>query len=122
MARILIIDDDEQARMMLRMTFEDAGYEIEEALDGETGLRLYREDPADLVITDLVMPGKEGVETIMELLRDFPEAKIIAISGGGKVSPNGYLRAARTLGAIRAFTKPLDREELVKAVNEIMAS
>ena len=116
MARILIIDDDVQVLDMLGQTFEQEGYEVIIAANGKEGIRLYREDPADLIITDLIMPEKEGIETIRELKRDFPDVKIIAISGGGRLDPEGYLHTAKMLGANRTFTKPVKREELLKAV------
>ena len=83
---------------------------------------MYRSDPADVVITDIVMPEKEGLETIQELRRDFPGAKIIAMSGGGRIGPKGYLKLAEKLGASRAFAKPFDRMEMVSAVDELLAS
>jgi YesN/AraC family two-component response regulator len=83
MANILIIDDDQQILNMLSQILKRAGYGVVEALDGKQGLKLYRENPTDLIITDIIMPEKEGLETIMELQRDFPDVKIIAISGGG---------------------------------------
>ena len=84
MARILIIDDEEKFRKMLRQMLERAGHEVVEAPDGKEGVKLYREKLTDLIITDIFMPEKEGIQTIKELKRDFPEAKIIAISGGGR--------------------------------------
>jgi CheY-like chemotaxis protein len=120
MPRILLIDDDDQVRMMMRMTLEKEGYVVEEAPDGSVGIRLYREQPADLVITDIVMPEKEGMETIMTLKRDFPSVKIIAISGGGKIAPARYLDLAEQMGVQRTFSKPLDRSELLMAIREVL--
>ncbi len=120
MPRILIIEDDEQVRVMLRMTFEAEGYDVDTATDGKDGLRCYREHPPDLVITDLIMPEKEGLETIMELINQNPEVKIIAISGGGRISAEGYLDVAADLGAVRTFSKPVPRDKLVRAVAEII--
>lgn len=94
MPLILIIDDDDQIREMLRQMLERAGYEVTDAPNGKVAMKLYREQPADLIITDLIMPGKEGIETIIELRRDFPEVKIIAISGGGRIAPRDYLAMA----------------------------
>ena len=119
MARILIIDDDVQILDMLRQTLEREGFEVVDAPNGEEGIRLYREDPADLIITDIIMPEKEGIETIMELKRDFPDVKIIAISGGGRVDPEEYLHMAEKLGAKRTFAKPVEREDLLKAIQEL---
>ena len=92
MALILIIDDDDQIRRVLRKTLERDGYDVADAPNGKEGIRLYRENPADLVITDIIMPEKEGIETIRELRRDFPEVKIIAISGGGRIGPDSYFK------------------------------
>ena len=120
MAHILIIDDDPQILDMLGQTLKREGHEVVEALDGKEGLKLYRENPTDLIITDIIMPEKEGIETIMELQRDFPDVKIIAISGGGHNSADQYLSLARKFGVQRTFAKPISREELLKAVRELL--
>jgi DNA-binding NarL/FixJ family response regulator len=83
-------------------------------------IKLYRANPTDLIITDLIMPEKEGIETIMELKKDFPDVKIIAISGGGRSKPESYLNLAKQLGAKRVFPKPIDREELLNAIRELL--
>ena len=118
--RILLIDDDVQILDMLRQTLEREGYEVVDAPNGKEGIRLYREDPADLIITDIIMPEKEGIETIMELKRDFPDVKIIAISGGGRNDPEEYLHMAKKLGAKRIFAKPVEREKLLGAIRELI--
>jgi len=120
MALILIIDDDNQFREMLREMLERTGYEIVEASNGKEGLKLYRENPTDLIITDIIMPDKEGIETIIELRRDFPDVKIIAISGGGHNHAEHYLFMARIFGVQRTFAKPIARKELLKAVRELL--
>ncbi|MBT6500704.1 MAG: response regulator [Deltaproteobacteria bacterium] len=120
MGRILIVDDDVDVLDMLGQTLEREGYEVVSAANGKEGVRLYREDPVDLVITDIIMPEKEGIETIMELKRAFPDVKIIAISGGGLVDPEGYLSMAKQLGARYTFSKPVEREDLLKAVRELI--
>src|SRR5688572_234064 len=84
MQRILVIDDDEQVRALLYEILDRAGFKVVEATNGVEGLKLYRAQPADLVITDLIMPEKEGVETILELRREFPDVRVVAISGGGR--------------------------------------
>jgi DNA-binding response OmpR family regulator len=112
MARILVIDDDRDVREMLRRILEHDGHEVIEASNGEAGVRLYRERPADVVITDIIMPEKEGIETIRDLRRENPQIKIIAISGGGRIGPSDYLNAARMLGAKKTFSKPFSRQEL----------
>ncbi len=120
MGKILVIDDDEQLRIMLKQLFERNGYEVITASDGEKGIRLFNETGADLIITDLIMPEKEGLETITELRRTHPDLKIIAISGGGRVKPDDYLKLAESLGATRSFVKPVDRDVLLTAVNELI--
>jgi len=120
MARILIIDDEPQIRSMLRLMLERVGYEVAEAPDGIEGIRRYRENPADLIITDLIMPNKDGIGMIIDLKKEFPKVKIIAMSGGGVNRPEGYLDGAKKLGASRTLTKPIDRDEMLKAVKETL--
>ncbi len=121
MAKILIIDDDVQFRKMLSQVLKRAGYEISEAEDGNEGTRIYETEPIDLVITDLIMPKKEGIETISELKKKYPDIKIIAISGGGRVGPESYLTFAEKLGALYTFSKPLDRDKVLEAVHELIS-
>jgi DNA-binding response OmpR family regulator len=99
---------------------EFSGFEVEDAQDGKIGMRLHNENPADLIITDIFMPEKEGIETILELKRDFPDLKIIAMSGGGSLDPEGYLSMAKTIGADRIFEKPFNLEDLVGAVKDLL--
>ena len=120
MARILIIDDESQIRSMLRLMLERVGYEVVEAPDGIEGIRKYREKPADLIITDLIMPNKDGIGMIIDLKKEFPKVKIIAMSGGGVNRPEGYLDGAKKLGANRTLTKPIDREQMLMAVKETL--
>lgn len=122
MARILIIDDEPVIVQMLQRFFERNGFEVSSASDGAAGLDMQRRAPADLVITDILMPGKEGFETIREMRRMSPAVKIVAISGGGRNEPQTYLRFATTFGADRAFAKPLDLGQLLTAINELLAS
>ncbi len=118
--RILVIDDDDQMRVLLRQVMEWAGYEVMEASNGRQGMIRQRKNPADLVITDLIMPEQEGLETIGQLKKEFAGIKIIAISGGGRIGPEAYLPAARELGADRVFSKPFDVRELVNSVRELL--
>jgi DNA-binding response OmpR family regulator len=120
MRRILIIDDDVQVLGMLRELFEINGYEVLGAHNGKEGVKLFREKGADIVLTDLIMPEKEGIETIIELHSDYPHLKIIAMSGGGRSGPDGHLLAAEGLGATRTFEKPIDIEELLAVVEELL--
>ena len=121
MTRILLVEDDEQMRQTLRQMLEGAGHQVVDVPDGKVASRLYRESPADLIITDLVMPEKEGLELIIELRREFPGVKIIAVSGGGRLlGPKEYLPIAKNLGALRTFEKPFNQEALLAAVQEVL--
>ena len=120
MERILIIDDEPQIRSMLTLMLEREGYEVVEAPDGVDGIKIYRQNPADLIITDLIMPNKDGIGMIIDLKKEFPNVKIIAMSGGGLNKPDGYLKGAKKLGAACTLTKPIDREEMLEAVREIL--
>lgn len=117
---ILVIDDDDQIRAMLKEMLVRGGYEVLSASDGNEGIRLYREKQIDLIITDILMPEKDGIEIIMELRQDFPEAKAIAISGGGHIDPENYLNIAKRAGAIRTLTKPFGMNEVLRVVREII--
>jgi DNA-binding response OmpR family regulator len=105
--RILVVDDDEQVREILRMWLEKAGFEVLEAVDGKMGVEAHKKNPVDMLICDLIMPGQEGIETITQFKNQFPEVCIIAISGGGQIGPDSYLPVARSLGAWRVYKKPL---------------
>src|SRR5687767_14027836 len=100
MASILLVEDDEQLRPMLKLVLERGGHQVQEAGNGKEALKIYLRHPTDLVVTDLVMPDKEGLETILELRRIYPDVKIIAMSGGGRTGGGqGYLELARKFGA-----------------------
>jgi CheY-like chemotaxis protein len=116
MKKILIIDDNEMVRSTIARLLELAGYETVTASNGSEGLVRMREDGPDLIITDIIMPVKEGIETIREILIERPSAKIIAISGGGRHANMDFLGAARTLGAIDVIEKPFEPEDLVTRV------
>ena len=120
--RILVIDDDEQMRTLLRQVMEWAGHEVFEAGDGRAGMLKQRKEQVDLVITDLIMPEQEGLETITSLKKEYPHVKIIAISGGGRIGPDAYLPAAQELGADRVFSKPFDVRELAATVKELLSN
>ncbi|MGH7275820.1 MAG: response regulator [Candidatus Rokuibacteriota bacterium] len=122
MARILVADDREDIREMLRAMLSMAGYDVLVAPDGESALTLMRARPVDLIITDIFMPGKEGIETIIELRRDFPSVKIVAMSGGGQLGGLHYLDDAVKLGAVRSILKPFRVEEILAVVREALAS
>jgi len=120
MKRILVIDDDKQIREMLREILQREGYEVEDAENGKDALAIQQSRPCDLIITDLIMPEQDGVETIMEFIQRDPNAKIIAISGGGRIGPRDYLEMAEALGAKKTFYKPFKRQEILAAVKELL--
>lgn len=118
--KILVIDDEEPIRNMLRQILEKEGFEVVDAREGEEGLKCQRAAPADLIITDIIMPEKEGIETIRELKEDYPELKILAISGGGRIGAESYLALAEKFGADAILRKPLTRDELMEKVRSLL--
>jgi DNA-binding response OmpR family regulator len=97
-----------------------AGHQVLEAADGNKALRICREEPVDLVVTDIHMPGKNGLELIRDLQRDLPRQKVLAMSGGAAIDANGDLYLARSLGALGTLRKPFSVKELLGAVNELL--
>ena len=116
MPRILVIDDDTALRQFIRDVLEDSGYSVEEQTDGALGLKAYQRQPADLVLTDIVMPNKEGLETIQGFRRLFPDVKIIAMSGGLSSSHFDPLPLALQFGAKRTLKKPFLMNDLLDAI------
>lgn len=119
MHNILVIDDDAAVCDMLQLQLERAGYTVAVASDGLQGLEQYQQRKPTLIITDIIMPGKEGLETIMELRKLDPAMNIIAISAGSRLVPVELLHSATLLGAVRTFTKPVDIRELLAVVAEL---
>jgi CheY-like chemotaxis protein len=117
MAHILVIDDVKFVRDLLRQFLTKAGHEVTEADDGITAAALYSDRPADLVICDLVMPKRDGLETLRELRRLNPRAKVIMISGGVPENNAENITAARELGAVAFLPKPFARAKLLEAVD-----
>jgi DNA-binding response OmpR family regulator len=120
MAKILIIDDEPSILLMIKKMLEKAGHEVDMALNGKEGMQIFEKNQADLLITDIIMPEKEGLETIVEMRKKFPDLKIIAISGGGRISADGYLPGAKLLGANMVFQKPLVQKEFLDAVTLLL--
>jgi CheY-like chemotaxis protein len=121
MKRVLVIDDEELLRYTMREMLEDAGYEVLDEPDGAAGVRAFRESPADVVITDIIMPNKDGISTIWELKQIAPDVRIIAMSGGVPGGPRSDLPLAVTYGAARTLQKPFTRAELLGAVANVIA-
>ncbi|HSQ50890.1 MAG TPA: response regulator [Nitrospiraceae bacterium] len=119
MARILVIDDQESMRTVLRLVLRGAGHEVLAASNGRLGLELYREKSADLIITDILMPEMNGLELMLELTRSFLNVKVIAMTG--ELESAGTLDKANLLGARQTFQKPFDMNELLHAVRYDLA-
>jgi CheY-like chemotaxis protein len=120
MQRILLVDDDEAFRKMLRKTLTRMGYEVLEARNGNEAIETFEKEPVDLVMTDIVMPEKEGLETISALKRKCGGVRIIAMSGGGRVGVGDYLKVARMLGADHILAKPFSNEKMAAALNGLL--
>ena len=122
MSRILVIDDDHMVRHTLRVVLERASYHVYDAPNGVEGLQDFQEYAPDLVITDIVMPRKDGLDTIRELVRLRPCLKLIAITGSDPEGRHGFLELASGLGAAKTFPKPFDVNELVETIRELLNS
>lgn len=120
MEKILIMDDCGDFRSLVRDILIEDGYEVLEAADGNEGLQLYHRNPVSIVIIDMLMPKKDGLETIMELRKLPSRAKIIAVSGGGRIPPTEYLDMASTSGIDYTFTKPIDPNALLSTIRQIL--
>src|SRR5437868_1924347 len=122
MARILIIDDDDAVRAALRLTLDRCGHTVIEARTGDEGLQLFPRVQADLLITDIMMPGKSGLEVLAELRDSRSPFKAIAISGGSWRGAEDGLQRAKSLGAAKVLAKPFSGAVLIAAVNEVLSS
>jgi CheY-like chemotaxis protein len=132
MPRVLIIDDENAIRFVLEKALSKLGMDVRTAGSGAQGIKLNQQCPADIVITDIIMPGLDGVETIKVIRQQFPETKFIAISGGGGVnvkdyqpgaiSTSAYLVAAKEAGADKILTKPFNKKDLIDAINALEQS
>ena len=120
MKTVLLVDDDDPFRTMLTEVLTLAGYQVQEASGGRQAIESYRVHPTDLVITDLVMPETEGLEMIVEFKRLYPDAKIIAISGGERLGSSDSLKMAKALGAQQVLAKPFSNREILEAVSEVL--
>jgi CheY-like chemotaxis protein len=122
MQKILVIDDDSLVRDTLLRILERKGYRVLLASDGRHGVQMFRREQPDLVITDIIMPEKEGLETIREIRGECSDAKIIAISGGARIGNMDFLEMAGKLGASEIIPKPFDPGELISVVSRCLES
>ena len=121
MAQILIIDDNQEIREMIEEILKREKYEVITAEDGEEGMKVFRNKPTSLVITDVIMPNKDGVEIIFELNRDFPDVPVIAISGGGKLKVEECLGLVKAVPNVKCvLSKPFARAELLAEVKDLI--
>jgi CheY-like chemotaxis protein len=119
MAHILLVDDDENFRTMLRITLQRLGHQITEATDGSMAIKLHAQNNYDAVMMDLIMPDKEGMETIVEMRKDHPDTKIIAMSGGGRMNAKDILTMAKAVGADQILAKPFENEKLIDTLKSL---
>jgi len=118
--RVLVIEDNNDLRSLIQTYLEEEGFEVVSAADGREGLQRQRSDPSEIVVTDIFMPGKEGIETVFDLKREFPATRIIVMSGGPSlVQGMDYLGLARELGAAKTLAKPFTMKQLADAVREV---
>ena len=120
MAHILVVDDEKDIRDMLKRMLEREEHVVTLAENGKQALKMIEAVDPEIIITDLIMPEKEGIETILEVRKRHPNIKIIAISGGGRVGPESYLKLAKSIGASHSLTKPFTHNELLSAVNDLL--
>lgn len=120
MALVLVIDDEGGMRTLVRRILEGAGHAVLEAENGKAGHRLFAQHSPDLVVTDILMPEKEGIETIRDLRKGHPAVRILAISGGGSTGQMNYLRMAQALGADAVLPKPFRSAALLETVERML--
>ncbi len=117
--RIVVIDDEVELVRLFTTVLSEEGHEVRGAHDGRAGVQLLEQEAADLVITDLLMPGNDGLEVITAVRQRWPQTRIIAMSGGGRGSPDMYLRMAREFGVQASLTKPVGLDELIATVQQL---
>ena len=122
MSSVLVIDDDPTVCLVVQRVLEHRGFEVSTACDGQSGLSRFAELNPDLVIVDILMPGKEGIATILEMRENQPEARILAMTGGGTFAANEVLRIAELIGADNSLKKPFNPAELVATVERCLAA
>jgi len=122
MARIIVIDDQEPIRRIVRRALENDGHTVLDASDGEAGMALLEREPADVVITDIFMPGMDGIQTLREIRKRFPAIKVIAISGGDSSGLLDLRHDAELLGAMKSLQKPFNARDIVELVRSVLGA
>ena len=122
MARIIVIDDQEPIRRIVRRALENDGHTVLDASDGEAGMALLEREPADVVITDIFMPGMDGIQTLREIRKRFPATKVIAISGGDSSGLLDLRHDAELLGAMKSLQKPFNARDIVELVRSVLGA
>ena len=121
MATILVVDDEKETRKYLQDLLENEGYKVITAENGNAAIQVFKQCPADLVITDLLMPEKDGAETVIELRADYPDVKVIIITGNGKnLKAEDHLELIKSLNINCSFTKPVDSNKLLFEINNLL--
>ncbi len=120
MARILLVDDEKDFRRIVSRMLTAGGHQVEEAADGRQAIEAYRARPSDLVLADLYLPDIDGVEVIIRLRHEFPDVRILAVSGGGHLGKDDVLEIAANVGAQATLTKPLDQKTLLATVERLL--
>jgi two-component system, chemotaxis family, chemotaxis protein CheY len=121
MARIIVIDDQEPIRRIVRRALENEKHQVFEADDGEAGMELLDREPVDVVITDIFMPGWDGIQTLREIRKRYPAVKVIAMSGGDSTGMLDLRKDAELLGAVKSLQKPFTAREIVELVRAVLA-
>jgi DNA-binding NtrC family response regulator len=122
MARVLVIDDQEPIRRIVRRALEQAGHEIADAADGALGMQLLERESFDVVITDIFMPGQDGILTLRQIRKQFPAVKVVVMSGGDSTGILDLRKDAELLGAVKSLQKPFTAREIVELVRSAMES
>ena len=120
MSHILVIDDDEHIRELINIMLEGEGHSVVLAEDGMIGLKRLEQETFDLIITDIIMPNQEGIETIVQIKAKNPEAKILAISGGGRIGSTNYLTLAENFGVDKTMSKPFYHKDFIGCIKELL--
>jgi CheY-like chemotaxis protein len=120
MAHVLVADDDDKVRGVIVSALRRAGHTVHEARDGREAVERFLAAPADVVLMDLLMPLKDGIEAILELRRVMPSVKVIAMSGGGQIAASDYLAWAQTMGVHHTLEKPFNLRDLLIIIDEVV--